>query len=167
MIPEISAALTALITATKAVSGVLNRARDVETKTAISGILDSLLDAQTKLLAFHSKYDELAEINRQLQQKIVEYEKWDAQAERYKLQEIVKGIFVYVLQPDQAKGQPIHWLCPNCFEEHQKSILQKPGVDHLNYKCHRCSFDIIRQFPTIRAIGERVSTFLVRTSFRR
>ncbi len=156
MLPEISAALTALSGATKVISGILTTARDVETKTAISGILDSLLDAQSKLLAFHSKYEELAEVNRQLEQKIVEYKKWDADTARYKLQEIAKGIFVYVLQSDQSKGEPVHWLCPNCFEQHQKSILQKPGVDYLNYKCHRCQFDVIptTQYRPGTSLGE-------------
>ena len=147
MIPEISAALSAISGATKIISGVLKTARDVETKTAISGILDGLLDAQSKLLAAQSQYEALAEVKRQLEQKIVEYEKWDAEAARYELKEIVRGMFVYSLRPDHAGSEPMHWLCPNCFQQHQKSVLTKPDVDFLNYKCHRCSFDIVPVRP--------------------
>jgi hypothetical protein len=143
MIPEFSVAWAAVQSATKGIAGILKTVQDVKTKQAIADILDALLDVQAKLSAAQSQYEALAEVKRKLEQKIVEYEKWDTEAARYKLQEIAKGIFVYVLQPDQAKGEPIHWLCPGCFQQHQKSILQKPGVDYLNYKCHRCAFEAI------------------------
>src|SRR5437879_270970 len=133
MIPEIASALSAISGATKIIAGILKTARDVETKTAISGILDSLLDAQAKLLTAQSQYEALAEIKRELEQKIVEYEKWDTEAARYELKEVVAGIFVYALKPDHAGGEPIHWLCPNCFQKREKSILTKPSVDYLNY----------------------------------
>jgi len=76
------------------------------------------------------------------------YEKWDSEATRYELKEIVTGIFVYVLKPDHARTEPIHWLCPNCFQQRQKSILNKPHVDHLNYHCRRCDLDIVPVVPT-------------------
>jgi hypothetical protein len=147
MIPEIAGALSAITGATKTVASILTTARDVETKTAISGILDSLLDAQAKLATIQSQYDALAEVKRQLEKKIMEYEKWDTDAARYELKEIVGGIFVYVLKPDHAAGEPIHWLCPNCFQKREKSILIKPGIDWLNYKCHRCEFEVIPTSP--------------------
>jgi hypothetical protein len=117
MIPEIAAAWSATVAISKAISSALKTIKDVEVKQAVAGILDSVIDLQSKLLATQSQYEALAEVKRQLEQKIVEYEKWDADAARYKLQEVASGIFVYVLQADQAKGDPIHWLCPNCFQQ--------------------------------------------------
>jgi hypothetical protein len=143
MIPEIAAAWSATVAISKGIKSALKTVEDVEVKQAIAGILDSVIDLQSKLLATQSQYEALTEVKRQLERKIVEYEKWDADAARYKLQEVAMGIFVYVLQSDQAKGEPLHWLCPNCFQQRQKSILEKPGVDYLNYKCHRCSFDVV------------------------
>jgi hypothetical protein len=140
---DISSALSAIAGATKTISGVLKTVREVEVKQAISGVLDGLLDAQAKLFSAQTEYEKLAESKRQLEQKIMDYEKWDADAARYKLQEIADGIFVYSLQTEHAAGEPIHWLCPNCFNQRQKSILTKPKVDNTNYKCHRCSFQII------------------------
>ena len=143
MIPEITVAWQTTVAISKAITNAVKTAKDVETKEAIAGIQDSLLDVQSKLLAAQSQYEALAEVKRQLEQKLMQYEKWDAEATRYKLQEIVKGIFVYVLQADHASGEPIHWLCPNCFQKREKSILTKPGVDYINYKCHRCAFEMI------------------------
>jgi hypothetical protein len=146
---EITSAVSAISGAVKIIAGILKTARDVETKTAISDILDSLLDAQSKLLTAQSQYEALAEVKRQLEQKIMEYEKWDAEAARYELKEIATGIFVYVLKPNHASGEPIHWLCPNCFQKREKSILGKPGVDWLNYKCHRCKFEVVPVAPRL------------------
>jgi hypothetical protein len=98
---------------------------------------------RVKIHGSQSQYEALAEVKRQLEQKIMEYEEWDSEAGRYELKEIAKGIFVYVLKPEHASGEPTHWLCPNCFQERQKSILSKPAVDYMNYKCHRCQLDII------------------------
>jgi hypothetical protein len=147
MIPEITATWQATVAISKAITGALKTIKDVEAKHAIRGILDSVIDLQSKLLAAQSKYEALTEVKRQLEQKIMQYEKWDTDAARYELKEIAGGIFVYVLNPDHAAGEPIHWLCPNCFLERQKSILTKPRVDWLNYKCHRCDFDIVPVSP--------------------
>jgi predicted RNA-binding Zn-ribbon protein involved in translation (DUF1610 family) len=142
MIAEITATWTALNAAVKGIASVLKTVDDVKIKEAISGIQDSLLDVQSKLLAAQAQYEQLADAKRQAEQKLTSYEKWDTESARYALKEIVSGIFVYALKPDQANGEPVHWLCPNCFQERQKSILSKPRVDNLNYKCNRCSFDV-------------------------
>ena len=143
MIAEISATWTALNAAAKAAASALKTVEDVKAKEAIADIQNSLIDVQAKLLTIQSQYEDLTEVKQQLEEKIMQYEKWDAEAARYKLQEVAKGIFVYVLQGDHASGEPIHWLCPNCFQKREKSILSKPAVDYANYRCHRCQFDVI------------------------
>jgi hypothetical protein len=142
MIPEIAAAWSATIALSKAIAGALKTAKDIETKQAISDIQDSLLDVQAKLATAQSQYEALSEVKQQLEQKVMEYEKWDSEAARYKLTEIAPGIFVYALKPDHTASEPSHWLCPNCFHQRQKSILSKSAVDYINYKCHRCQFEI-------------------------
>jgi hypothetical protein len=141
---EIFTAASATIAgATKAISGILKTSRNVEINKAIAGVLDSLVDVQAKLLSAQSNYDALARVKRELEQKIVDYEKWDSEAARYEFKEWASGIFVYELKKDHASGEPIHRLCPNCFQQHKKSILVKPNVSRLNYKCHHCQFEVI------------------------
>ena len=143
MIVEITAAWSALNTAIKAANAAFKTVEDVKVKEAVADIQNSLIDLQSKLLAAQSQYEALAEVKRQLEQKIMEYEKWDSDAARYELTEIAEGIFVYVLKKDHALGEPIHWICPNCFQKRQKSILTKPGVGYRNYKCHNCQFQVV------------------------
>jgi hypothetical protein len=142
MLAEITAAWTAIKAASEGIKALLNTVTNAETKKAISGIQDSLLEVQAKLLAAQAEYQTLTEVKHDLERKLVEHEKWDAEKARYRLQEVAGGTFVYVLKPENADGEPIHWLCPNCFQRREKSILTKPTVDNLNYKCHRCSFDV-------------------------
>jgi len=142
MIAEITAAWSALNTAIKAANTAFKTVEDVKVKEAVADIQNSLIDLQTKLLAAQSQYEALAEVKRQLEQQIVRYEKWDAEAARYELDEIVSGIFVYELKPDDTSGEPTHWLCPNCFHKREKSILSKTAVDNRSYKCQRCQFVI-------------------------
>ena len=143
MIAEISAAWAATTSASKAITGILSTVQNVETKKAIAAVQDTLIDVQGKLLAVQTQYEALADAKRDIEQKLAEYARWEFEAARYKLEQIVPGIFVYSLKPDDATGEPPHWLCPNCFQEQKKSILSKPNIDHMNYKCHRCPFDII------------------------
>src|SRR6266487_191209 len=117
MVPEIAAAWQTTVAISKAITSALKTVKDIETKEAIAGIQDSLLDVQSKLLTAQAQYEALSEVKRQLEQKIMEYEKWDSEEARYELKEIAKGIFVYSLKQDHASGEPAHWLCPNCFQE--------------------------------------------------
>jgi len=159
MIAEISAAWTAINTAAKAAASAFKTVEDVKTKEAIANIQNSLIDIQAQLLATQSKYEDLTEVKRQLEQKIMEYENWDSDAARYELKEVAAGIFVYALKKDQAQGEPVHWLCPNCFQQRQKSILSKPGVDRLDYKCHRCSFEAVPVSQFGQSIGDTYEEF--------
>ena len=146
-IPEISAALAGTTHAIKLVAGVLKTARDVEVKEAVTALQDNIIDLQSKIFAIHSKYEELAEIKRQAEEKLVAYEQWDTQAARYRLHEPAPGMFVYALQPQHQAGEPSHWLCPHCFQQRKRSILSREHVDYLNYKCQGCGFDICPTSP--------------------
>jgi hypothetical protein len=151
MLPEIATAWTATTAVVKGLTAALKAIKDVEAKQAISAILDDVIDLQSKLFSAQAQYEALAEAKRDVEEKLVAYKKWDSEAARYDLKEIVSGIFVYVLKDDHAAGDPVHWLCPNCFQEGKKSILQKPRVDYLNHHCHRCQFDIVTKpvsFPS-------------------
>ena len=133
MIPEFTAAVTAATHATKLIASVLETVHDTKSKQVVLNLQNGVLDLQSKLYAAQAKYQELADIKREAEQKLIEYEQWDSEAARYELKEIATGIFVRSLKPNDSRSEPQHWLCPNCFEHRKKSILVRPHVDHLNY----------------------------------
>ena len=145
MIPEFTAAIsaiTALGQAAKSVGGVLETTSDFKAKEVITKLQNGVLDLQTKVYAAQAKYQELADIKLQVEQKLIAYEKWDSESARYQLTELTPGIFVYMLKPEKAAGEPIHYLCPHCFQQHKKAILHHPSADHTNYVCDGCEFDV-------------------------
>jgi hypothetical protein len=158
---EIGEAYAVVRTATKYVKSLLELNKDVKVNQVAIELQQAILDLQFKLSEIQSKYEDLAEIKRQAEQKLVEYENWDAEAARYKLSEIAAGIFVYMLKPDDKAGEPMHWLCPNCFQKHEKSILSKPAVNGIKYKCHNCLFEIEpTRLPRLRTPDFRNPDFI-------
>jgi hypothetical protein len=141
MIPEFTAAIALVGQAIKTAGTVVETTSDHKTKEAIAGLQNGILDLQAKVYAAQAKYQELADAKREAEEKLRAIEKWESEAARYQLTELAPGILVYALRTDQLRGEPIHYICPHCFERKQKSILQRPSTDHTNYVCHECKFD--------------------------
>lgn len=71
-----------------------------------------------------------------LQDELAEAQAFQSDLERYDLWETPTGAVVYRVKAECQGAEPMHYLCPNCIEDRQKSILQ----GHAKYrKCPRCS----------------------------
>ena len=75
---------------------------------------------------------------------IAGFETWDAEKQRYELKPIgTQGVFAYSLKPEHENGEPPHWICPDCYQDRKKSILQTviktPGMARVAI-CQRCKF---------------------------
>lgn len=139
---EIGEAYAGIKTAAEYVKSLMKLNNDVKVNQVAIKLQQAILDLQFTLSEIQSKYQDLAEVKRETEQKLLAYEKWESEASRYELKEVASGIFVYSLKPSDAKDEPLHWLCPNCFQTREKSILGKSAVDYLQYKCVRCTFKI-------------------------
>ena len=71
---------------------------------------------------------------------------WAAEQERYTLHAVDSGAFAYALKPGVEATEPPHWLCPQCFHQQRKSILQfdsqppiRPGQRRGDYRRWVCS----------------------------
>ncbi len=72
-------------------------------------------------------------------------ENWAAEKQRYKLQELESGAFVYRLQEEKQNSEPIHDLCAQCYQQSIKSILQFIGHKNgfQNFSCNHCGSTIL------------------------
>ena len=63
---------------------------------------------------------------RELEATIAEYDNWEAEKDRYELYQIKpSGGFAYRLRKECVQdAEPNHYICPNCYENRRKSILQ-------------------------------------------
>lgn len=128
--PDLSALAAALSS--------LNAAKDIA--QAMIGLREGAV-FQAKLIEFQSKLIEannaafaaqdersaLLERIRSLEKEVADLTAWEAEKQRYELQEVYPGATAYVLKEDAKGTEPVHWLCTTCYQRSKKSILQKEG----------------------------------------
>jgi hypothetical protein len=89
----------------------------------------------------------------ELEKEVTNLKTWDAEKQKYHLVELRTnvapghgGALAYALKEQASSSEPIHFLCPNCYEDGHKAILQqewRPGhVDIL--WCQRCGAEVNR-----------------------
>ena len=114
-------------------------------QTKLIEFQSKLIDANNSAFAAQEERTALTERIRQLKQELDALKAWETEKQRYQLCRIGEtGAFAYTLKTDQTI-EPAHWICPVCFENAQKSVLQleirSPGQAHV-YVCHTCGADL-------------------------
>lgn len=90
-----------------------------------------VMAAQSCALTAQAAHASLTESERELKATIAEFESWETEKSRYELHETgtpgYSGL-AYSLRDEYVKAsEPIHHICPNCYEDRKKSILQLPA----------------------------------------
>lgn len=78
-----------------------------------------------------------------LEKRVVQFENWEAEKQRYELQKLHPGILIYRLKSGMENGEPPHEICADCYSKGVKSYLHNTGVynGQTHWKCHSCGFD--------------------------
>ena len=114
----------------------------------------AISDVLEKLVTAREQYSALLDRVSDLEQELKRFENWEAEKQRYQLHRTGRGNLAYVVKKSMANGEPGHALCPKCFQESKKSILQPNNASFVaakGYVCPSCAMDIITQsegFPT-------------------
>ncbi|MEI9420621.1 hypothetical protein O7A70_05465 [Mesorhizobium sp. Cs1299R1N1] len=140
--------VTALVTNLKTAIDIGKTVKEI---TDISQVRDKviemqelILSAQSSAMAAQTQLFEVLQDNAELKHKAAAVDEWAATASRYQLRDFGAGTFAYELRPDAANGEPPHRLCPTCFEQRKRSLLQFIGhtaSDQDFYKCIPCAQD--------------------------
>lgn len=148
---EIGAGLGGLKAAMDIAKGLNASAGAVAINDAKIALQSAILEAQGGLLAAQeTQTANLKQID-QLEARIVQMDAWEREKERYQLQEFPTGALVYVLKEGDAAGEPPHRICPACYQDGHKSILQttRRHQGGENVECPRCKTDLrLSPFPT-------------------
>ena len=142
MYTEINAALQAtkvLYDIAKANKGLTNYN---ELVSAVSDVNAKLIEANAAALASQEKQSFLSERVRELEKKIMEFENWESEIQKYKLHQFPSGSFAFELKPEMQQTEPLHYLCHTCATKRQKSIMQPDGFHNgvgLFLRCHKCN----------------------------
>lgn len=124
MLAEISAGVSSLNAAFDIAKGL----NATNTKIAINEVKIALqqhiIEGQTALAAAGQADAAATQRIRELEQKLMEMEKWEGEAQRYELKQFPSGTFAYELKPSEAASEPPHRICPHCYQDRHKAILQ-------------------------------------------
>ncbi len=114
------------------------REQAIETQSAV-------IELQNALITLQSQYQNLLDEKNEIKRQLVELQDWEAEAQNYTLTEVASKIFVYASKPNQDAGTPAHWLCAHCYQNKQKSILQRSVATNKGtiWVCPRCPTPLI------------------------
>lgn len=113
----------------------------IELTDTIIAAQSSALDAQADQLTMAKRIEDL-------ERQMIEMEKWDAEKERYDLNEVIPGIYAFALKEAERGSTPAHYMCANCFNEGHLAILQKETRMPYHTKflnCHRCGLEVVTE----------------------
>ena len=120
----------------------------------------ALIDAQSDALASQEAQSKQSVRIRELEQTIAEFDDWEAEKARYELVNTSsdKGAFVYLLREETAGDEPLHYICPKCYNRRVKSILQSRmlrnyRVLHLKTSCPECGTEFSLGVDKARSHG--------------
>lgn len=167
MLAEITAVLEGIKVTTDIAKG-LKSAYDSHTiAEAQAQVLEKLTNLRMDTLTLQDKTSEIIEKRDELARKLKEFEDWKATQEKYRLSELQRGKFVYTPKELQNSSEPAHYLCTNCYDHREKSILQAAWHDDFDakYICPRCKMELELFFKS-RPLGPDIPPSLTDQMFR-
>lgn len=146
MVDGIGMALTSLKAASELTQSLI-KLRDTAKIGEISIELNGKIAAAQQLaIAAQGEQTALVREIDDLKKKIVEFENWTAEKERYQLHDFGGGTFGYLLKEGMENGEPAHRICANCYNKGHKSILQNSGDKYQGrekYECPNCGTKVL------------------------
>ena len=131
MAGEVFAGIGALKSAFDMAKGLKNMS-----DTALRNV--AVIELQEEIIVAQTVQSELIDYINTLEKRLASFDEWDAEKQRYELKEFGRGAFAYSLKADAQSGEPAHQICPTCYENRRKSILQTvPGNNSIG-STHHC-----------------------------
>lgn len=141
------AAISGALTSLKTAGEILNAIRGSQDIAAINSKVIELqgiiMTAQQSCLTAQYDQSTLLKHKDELETKIRQFENWETEKNRYVLQDAGRGQLAYALKEEMRGMEPAHYLCPNCYDDGRKRILQ-PFESRLgkSLHCHGCKLDL-------------------------
>ena len=90
----------------------------------------AVIELQEKILAAQEQQTSLLEYVIQIEEKLESFEKWENEKKRYEMETTSGGSVIWSVRPDAQGSELPHKICPNCYENRKRSILQpkRPSI---------------------------------------
>ncbi len=148
MLDWVAGVLTSTKTATEITKVLVDMKTDAAVNAKAVELTSVLLQLQQQLMVANMEQMELISRMQTLEAELKEAQAQLLDAERYQPHQFSTGAVAYVAK-ERVDGQPILYLCSNCFERHLKVTLQvTPGNQNVQgMKCPRCETAITTKAP--------------------
>jgi membrane protease subunit (stomatin/prohibitin family) len=123
MLTEAASAVSGIKAAYDMASALVGMATDQKVKMATMDLMSSILAAQQQALAAQDAYAALQKRTAELEGELSDRNAWIEEQAKYRLQTFSTGVQAYVPKDPQPDEGAVR-LCPNCWGDGRKSILQ-------------------------------------------
>lgn len=143
-IGSIGAAINSLKAAKDIAQAMLELKVSADVQAKVIELQNRILEAQSRALDGQTEHFELSKKLAEVEAELARLKAWHDEQSRYALREVSPSVFVREILESMRNGEPQHWLCCNCFDKGEKSILQFAfdSGPAKSYKCHRCGSEI-------------------------
>lgn len=141
----------------KSMLDIVKGLKDISDAVARNAIA---IELQEKILAAQEQQSALIERIRELEKEVTSFETWEAEKQKYDLEKIGQGQFARALKPVVEPRGEKHYVCANCFEQKQISVLQpefRPVGRARVLVCFRCGAEIYIEGSWHKEHGPRMT----------
>lgn len=141
---DITGALSSLKAISELVTTVAKGKTDDAVKEKAIELNQVIASLQSTIFSLHTQCQQLRDEKEAIKKELMDMRNWEQEASRYELTELCPGVLVYSIKPEAQGTEPPHQLCPNCYQNRRKAILQKAFQDTEGtvFKCHDCGSSI-------------------------
>lgn len=146
--------LTAFKTTMDAIKNTLDVVRkvmrlkeDVASDSIAADIYARLNAVQSQLTTLQGLHDSVSRRKDALEAELEALKKQMVNESRYRLHALPTGAVVYLLHEAHRGTEPVHALCPHCYNQHITAILQVGEIKdgHKTLRCLRCQAVILSE----------------------
>jgi len=147
----LSGTLASLKAASELVSSLIRIGKDSELQAQAMELNQKILDVQRDLFEIQNDQFKARERIQELEKALKSREDWEEIKDRYKLvSPWGNASFVYAVKESYRDHAPAHWACPNCYDNHQASVLSQDKKDRsVVLVCSKCPAKINTQYSGI------------------
>ena len=138
MTAEFAAVFTSLKTTSDIAKALMSLRDTALIQSKVIELQGEILSAQAGTLAAQESQSTLLQRVRDLEKEVADLKAWDAEKQKYQLTDLGRGAFAYTLKEQASSPEPQHSICPNCYQDSRKSILQRVTLPIGQVQVLRC-----------------------------
>lgn len=139
-------AISALISSAKNMVDILTKGNSNTPSDIAIKLQSELVSMQSHALTAQTEQLNLIERIHKLEEENTKLKNWETEQQKYELTELRPKVYAYHLKDNESSSEPVHHICPDCYSQQKKSILQKEYLDHGDTEalvCHHCKLQLI------------------------